>query len=121
MKCKFERRGEYLVCPVCLFQLKTKEKPERLHKECSPGDITKNMAKAQNPSLLQQMGNAVVAGIKYALNGFKNVEEEEIKRRMEICQQCPFYDKEQNKCSKCGCFMKFKSMMESEHCPIGKW
>tara|TARA_Y100000817_G_scaffold293553_1_gene266624 strand:+ start:4023 stop:4382 length:360 start_codon:yes stop_codon:yes gene_type:complete len=42
-------------------------------------------------------------------------------KRLEICNQCPKFIKEQGRCSLCGCFLKAKVRIVSETCPIGKW
>lgn len=47
--------------------------------------------------------------------------EDEIARRMSICEECPFLKRPMKQCSKCGCFMKLKTKLERSHCPIHKW
>lgn len=47
---------------------------------------------------------------------------EETQRRMSICNDCEFFLPEQNsRCSKCGCFMNFKTRLAASPCPINKW
>ena len=41
--------------------------------------------------------------------------------RLAVCQQCPFYNAMRNKCGKCGCNMKYKTMYINSKCPINKW
>lgn len=41
--------------------------------------------------------------------------------RYDICKKCDKYDAKKDKCSKCGCVMKFKTKIPSARCPIGKW
>lgn len=41
--------------------------------------------------------------------------------RFSICQACEHLDPNCNRCRKCGCFMKLKSMYMGAECPIGKW
>ena len=41
--------------------------------------------------------------------------------RYAICQECPFLYKPTDTCKKCGCFMKIKTFMPKQSCPIGKW
>ena len=43
----------------------------------------------------------------------------ERKRRLQICNECP--ERNNNRCSLCGCFLKTKSMLKHSECPIGKW
>jgi hypothetical protein len=42
-------------------------------------------------------------------------------KRLDICKQCEFYDSESTKCKKCGCFMRYKSMLPYSKCPLDKW
>lgn len=52
--------------------------------------------------------------------------------RMAICEGCPNRNKEENKCTVCGCFLDLKTEAltnwnakkvrnEVTHCPLGKW
>lgn len=61
-----------------------------------------------------------------------HVEEEEAKRRMDICLACPNRDPEANKCKVCGCWLDLKTgaatnwnakkrRNEITHCPLGLW
>ncbi len=42
-------------------------------------------------------------------------------KRMEICRQCEHFKERTTQCTKCGCFMRFKTAMMSASCPAGKW
>ncbi len=48
-----------------------------------------------------------------------SVTDEERDRRMSICAICEFYTG--TTCKKCGCYIRFKAKLETEHCPIHKW
>lgn len=39
--------------------------------------------------------------------------------RIAICENCEFYKNE--RCQKCGCFMKIKAKMLTSSCPAEKW
>jgi len=41
--------------------------------------------------------------------------------RYNICQECPHLYKPTDTCKKCGCFMKVKTWMPKQSCPIKKW
>lgn len=43
------------------------------------------------------------------------------KKRLEICRSCDRLFKPTFQCKECGCFMKIKTRIESQSCPIGKW
>ena len=40
--------------------------------------------------------------------------------RLAICLQCPHLSP-LNRCLKCGCFLKAKTRLRTEKCPVGKW
>lgn len=46
-------------------------------------------------------------------------EENIIATRKEICNKCEF--REGGKCGKCGCFLRHKTRLASESCPISRW
>lgn len=39
--------------------------------------------------------------------------------RLSICSGCPF--RSQHTCSKCGCYVGFRTSLNSKVCPVGKW
>lgn len=76
------------------------------------------------PSTLQMAKNLTKAAIEESLSiasGESSVADDEISRRMELCQHCEFFIHQQSRCSKCGCFMKLKAKLRAAHCPVGKW
>ena len=44
---------------------------------------------------------------------------EQSKERLAICKECKFY--KLRTCTKCGCFMPFKTKLKGQECPEGKW
>ena len=46
-------------------------------------------------------------------------DEEVLKMRWDLCTGCEFLNN--NKCEKCGCFMKVKHKLAMAKCPVGKW
>ena len=46
-------------------------------------------------------------------------DEEVLKMRWDICTACEFLNN--NKCEKCGCFMRVKHKLAMASCPEGKW
>lgn len=75
------------------------------------------------PSLIQKASNAAGAGgraVKSILGGGKLfVDDPEQNRRLTICATCEFYTG--STCKKCGCHIRFKAKLTTEHCPINKW
>lgn len=64
---------------------------------------------------------ALAAEASAILRGEPAVSDEEIARRLGICQPCGNYQQESKRCSLCGCFLKFKTALRSQNCPAGKW
>ena len=46
-------------------------------------------------------------------------DESVLKMRWDLCLGCEFL--KDNKCEKCGCFMKVKHKLAMASCPVGKW
>ena len=44
-----------------------------------------------------------------------------IESRLAVCNTCPFFFKQLQKCRKCGCFMKLKTTLIQAKCPEGHW
>jgi hypothetical protein len=49
------------------------------------------------------------------------VSEETQEYRYGICKSCEKLYKPTDTCKVCGCFMKVKTWMPNQSCPIGKW
>lgn len=49
------------------------------------------------------------------------VETEIQQKRIDICNTCAFFDKSQNRCRKCGCYMNVKVKFKSVQCPMKFW
>jgi hypothetical protein len=49
------------------------------------------------------------------------VDEKTQEKRFKVCIPCQYYDKDKNKCMKCGCFLKWKIKFKYSSCPINKW
>jgi len=49
------------------------------------------------------------------------VSADEAERRFNICLGCDFLSQDDQRCSQCGCFMRFKATFRSAQCPAGKW
>lgn len=41
--------------------------------------------------------------------------------RLDICNQCDDFDQTSSRCTRCGCFMNYKTLLHYAQCPIGKW
>lgn len=74
------------------------------------------------------MNSAIEAGKNIAAGRRVIAKPEEIIRRKTICSgddkdtpKCEFFNADKGRCSKCGCWTRFKVRLESEKCPEGKW
>jgi protein-arginine kinase activator protein McsA len=47
--------------------------------------------------------------------------EEQTRKRLEICHSCDFFYKPVGICRKCGCVMKLKTKLQEATCPLDKW
>ena len=52
-----------------------------------------------------------------------HVSEEIQKTRLELCEKCPYLRKRVGAqvCFLCGCFLRLKTKLKTEECPILKW
>lgn len=47
-------------------------------------------------------------------------DEKVLEKRWSLCSSCEFLN-DDNRCEKCGCFMKVKHKLSQASCPVGKW
>lgn len=75
------------------------------------------------PSLMEMVKNLASDGSKIvsnALKGNQTLASDAVREyRWSVCQTCPML--ENNRCVKCGCFMKVKVAFSSSACPMDKW
>lgn len=116
INCEFVRDGERVVCKWCGFSLRTKADETKLKADCINKERTHEL-----PGWREMASNLLSSLWKAAKDGFQTSEDEEVNRRISICNQCEFFRKEQNQCEKCGCYLSLKTRLESSNCPIGKW
>ena len=88
----------------------------------------KNLASSNKPNMpsIPQMaknfGNDIIKNVKSVAAGNAiNADQEEANKRKGICNSCEFFNKAQDRCTKCGCYMAVKVYLKASNCPIGKW
>ena len=59
-------------------------------------------------------------GMKERVKAVMLHDQDIIDKRWDICKGCEFLT-DNDKCQKCGCFMKVKTRIATVACPIGKW
>ena len=103
--------------------------------ECPEGLSADDFADGKIPPLVERAFNALKAASKVvsaAVQGKKiKVSDEEQAKRRDICGACDFLTTKNKdgsvskrpKCSKCGCVKNWKTMLETERCPLNppKW
>jgi hypothetical protein len=74
------------------------------------------------PQMARNLGNDVIKNVKSVAAGNPlNSDQAEADRRKGICNNCEFFDKNQERCTKCGCYMAVKVYLKASSCPVGKW
>lgn len=75
------------------------------------------------PGMLDMAKNLMRDGGKIVSNALQGnstlVDDETRETRWSTCQSCPFLLND--RCTKCGCFMKVKVAFKTSVCPEGKW
>ena len=74
------------------------------------------------PQMANNLKNDVIKTVKSVAAGNPvNTDTEESNKRKAICNSCSFFNKAQDRCTKCGCYMAVKVYLKASNCPIGKW
>lgn len=72
--------------------------------------------------IIENFTNSVANNISSVASGNPlKTSSEDASGRLNICKTCEFFDKNSERCSKCGCKMAIKTYLKAEKCPIGKW
>ena len=74
----------------------------------SKGQMAKNVAGSFTRNLKSVMGGNSI-----------NADPDVIKERQSVCGECEHMTN--NRCSKCGCWVNYKTILRAEKCPINKW
>lgn len=73
----------------------------------------------QTPPLSRQAWNLAKAVTDFVADGCVTLNEEEYRKRLEICDACEH--RHHNKCRKCGCRLSLKARGRAFRCPEDKW
>jgi len=72
--------------------------------------------------MAKNIGNDIVKNVKSVVSGNSlNADQQEATKRKNICNGCEFFNKQQDRCTKCGCYLAVKVYLKASNCPIGKW
>ena len=74
------------------------------------------------PTVIKNFGGSVVRNVQSVAAGNElKVPQDQANSRLSICRGCEFFDKNSERCGKCGCYMAVKTYLRAEKCPVGKW
>ena len=76
------------------------------------------------PAMAINMGKAIVGEAQARMTGVAAPSREEVERRLDICKACvEYYRESDHRCAHpaCGCFLREKTALRAQHCPINKW
>jgi len=92
---------------------------------------------ADTPSNLELMGRASRAVARWAASGFSRLSDEDYRKRLSECSTCEHLAHAPNRvlyqvvnpspqnaktiCGLCGCDVRRKARLATEHCPDGRW
>jgi hypothetical protein len=72
--------------------------------------------------MAKSLSKTTVDTVKLGMSGQRmSVSTDEANKRKAICEACPAYNKTQQRCTKCGCFIAVKAYLKASFCPLGKW
>lgn len=72
--------------------------------------------------IAKNVGSSLVKNTISVIQGNDlKISNEEAQKRLDICKACVFFDKNAQRCSKCGCYLSVKTYLKAERCPVGKW
>ena len=74
------------------------------------------------PQMAKNIGGDIIKNVKSVAAGNPlTSDQDEGNKRKAICNSCEFFNKSQDRCTKCGCYMAVKAYLKASSCPIGKW
>jgi hypothetical protein len=77
------------------------------------------LMRRKKPSFAEKAANLVKSTAKHVADGMKEVDDDELQKRLGICNECEFREGEE--CTVCGCPLIRKALWNSETCPKDKW
>lgn len=83
---------------------------------------TKGNAMPGLKQMAKNLSNDIIKNVKSVAAGNSlTTESSEGDRRKAICESCEFFNKSQDRCSKCGCYLAVKAYLKASSCPMNKW
>lgn len=78
-------------------------------------------AEPSYPALMEMGFNFLSSHVKWLRKGAKLAPKEVIERRLATCRSCSYWNESNGRCTKCGCYGKWKVLYATEKCPVRKW
>lgn len=109
MNCNFVEKDGIWECSHCGFTFK------------------RNVNRKCGPSAVKRVTNFTKSVVKHVFNGMEKSSQEEIDRRLSICNECPLFQDGICKHNECGCNVSNKQKFMNklawadQECPLGKW
>tara|TARA_R110002020_G_scaffold23035_1_gene77159 strand:- start:4643 stop:4975 length:333 start_codon:yes stop_codon:yes gene_type:complete len=101
----------------CGCNKKNKKQDGALKETLAPKAI--NLQKNKMPGAVRQVWNFTKSVTNYVRSGMENIDDQGYQVRLKICDGCPF--RENDRCTKCGCFIEVKARWAKEACPDHRW
>lgn len=107
-------------CQDCGREHRSRLPAHKIHLNCS---VKIDQPKITLPKIeiTEKLKNLAKETFKFINQGMPLSNQELIDKRLDICDKCPFFNKDIKVCNKCGCFMEYKVMAATSTCPEGKW
>ena len=104
----------------------TKEQlKQRLQNQSKIRELSSTNKRLPMPStgqMIRNVGGSIVRTVQRVAQGNSlNISDADKEKRLSICKSCEFYDAGQERCSRCGCYLKVKTYLKAEKCPVGRW
>jgi hypothetical protein len=72
--------------------------------------------------MAKNLAQTTAATVKTVFSGESpTINSSEADKRKAICNGCDAFDKANERCTKCGCYMAVKAYLKAAKCPLGKW
>ncbi|XHR27602.1 MAG: hypothetical protein ACFUZC_16880 [Chthoniobacteraceae bacterium] len=85
-------------------------------------DYEKHLAELKTlPSLGEMAANFGGAVLRDLKAGRPRRSPEQVESILTICRECQYWRADDQRCGKCGCWIRKKASWAQEHCKLGKW
>lgn len=111
-----DQKGEMVVEQT--EQIIAQGPPPETPKDCGCSSDT-GSDEPPTPSMMEQISSVGMSVATWLAAGAPNVDRSQRSERLRKCAHCEHL--KGTRCALCGCFVRVKSWMQTETCPIGRW